>query len=48
MLTINLLFIKVGITVQEKTVEEEIHYHKVKEDMTNRTTGVMERQPWLF
>ncbi|WP_377888385.1 hypothetical protein [Alkalihalobacillus sp. R86527] len=42
MLTINLLFIRVGITIQEKTMEEELHYQKVKENMTNRVTGVME------
>ncbi|WP_349288097.1 hypothetical protein [Pseudoalteromonas sp. BZP1] len=48
MLTINLLFIKVGITIQEKTIEEELHFQQLKEDRNNRETHVLGKQPWLF
>lgn len=48
MLTINLLFIRIGISVHEKTMEEELHYRKVKENMDNAATNAVGKQPWLF
>ncbi|WP_169525447.1 hypothetical protein [Pseudalkalibacillus hwajinpoensis] len=48
MLTINLLFVTIGIRVHERTMQEEKHYVQVKEQMEHKTERITENQPWLF
>ncbi|WP_255648048.1 hypothetical protein [Pseudalkalibacillus hwajinpoensis] len=44
MLTINLLFVTIGIRVHERTLEEERHYVRIRSEMDQ----VYEKQFWMF
>ncbi|WP_161797398.1 hypothetical protein [Guptibacillus hwajinpoensis] len=48
MLTINLIFVTIGIRVHERTMREEKHYVRVKGQMERKTERITENQPWLF